>query len=80
MKIQARAEITSYSLDGKDVNMEGNRTRTIELEFSAVDTGGAFRDIILDFSFRITGRELENDREFGQPCKLSVTMRNPDIP
>ena len=51
MKIQTTAHITWLSVDGKAVNL--GTKHLIELEFSAIDTGGAFRDPILDFSFRI---------------------------
>ena len=51
MKIQTTAHISSLSVDGKTLNLDSKHI--IELEFSAIDSGGAFRDPILDFSFRI---------------------------
>lgn len=51
MKIQTTAHITSLTVDGETVELDSEHL--IELEFSAIDTGGAFRDPILDFSFRI---------------------------
>lgn len=67
MKIQTTAHITAIFVDGQPLELVS--TRDIELEFSAIDTGGAFRDPILDFSFCIPQQKrgadsLEDVHEF----------------
>lgn len=51
MKVQTSALITQIIIGENSCNL--NDHQTIELEFSAIDTGGGFKDPILDFSFTI---------------------------
>lgn len=51
MKLRATAQLTDCAIEGETLNLEN--PSTIELEFSAIDTGGGFKDPLLDFSFRL---------------------------
>ncbi|MDZ7690753.1 MAG: hypothetical protein U5K69_06400 [Balneolaceae bacterium] len=76
MKIQTNALLKSCSVDGNPVDLPD--FHPIELEFSAVDTGGGFRDMILDFSFQVPN---SNGVVVGEPvdkCEIVVTMQNPN--
>lgn len=55
MKIQTIATIERISIDGESTN---RIDKSIDLEFSAIDTGGGFKDPILDFSFTIEDSDL----------------------
>lgn len=78
MKIQTDALLKSCSVDGTPI--EVSDTQPIELEFSAVDTGGGFHDAILDFSFVISLNQLDalSSGEISDPCEIRATMQNPD--
>ena len=56
MKIQTKAIVRSLKISGDQVTLPS--PKTIDLEFSAIDTGGGFRDPILDFSFRLDDGSL----------------------
>jgi len=75
MKIQTTAQVTNLIIDGEQVKLDS--ARDIEFEFSAIDTGGAFRDPILDFSFRIPQQKWEavsrEDRH-----ELELRLSDPD--
>ncbi|WP_138431548.1 hypothetical protein [Fodinibius saliphilus] len=51
MKIQTAAIIDQLLIDDKRVDLA--EEHFIELEFSAIDTGGGFKDPILDFSIKV---------------------------
>lgn len=75
MKIQTTAQITALAIDDKSYDLADDQT--IELEFSAIDTGGGFKDPILDFSFLVQNTDVgEWDDE--QTRKITLTLRNPD--
>jgi hypothetical protein len=72
MKIQTFADITSLTWDGQDIDL--NESHNIDLEFSAIDTGGGFKDPMLDFSI-----PLEQSIEWGgEPPTLSLTLADPN--
>ncbi|MDZ7680752.1 MAG: hypothetical protein U5J63_03315 [Fodinibius sp.] len=75
MKIQTTASITSLSVD--DAFVEPDSLRDIELEFSAIDTGGAFRDPILDFSFRIP-KQNKLQQEADDGCHFNIGLGDPN--
>ncbi|MDZ7658340.1 hypothetical protein [Fodinibius sp.] len=72
MKIQTSAEVTSLQWDGKVIDL--NEHHNIDLEFSAIDTGGGFKDPMLDFSI-----PLKNSIEWSadQP-NISLTLADPN--
>lgn len=61
MKIQTSAEITSLKCNGQDIDL--NESHSINLEFSAIDTGGGFKDPMLDFSISLDqiGEDIQNE-------------------
>lgn len=73
MKIQTKADIKKISIDGDLVSI---KDETIDLEFSAIDTGGAFRDPILDFSFQINEEDVPGAVE-SKEREISVTLLDP---
>ncbi|HKK45709.1 MAG TPA: hypothetical protein VJ964_09315 [Balneolaceae bacterium] len=60
MKVQTTALVNAFTLDGQP--LEFPDSIKIDLEFSAIDTGGSFRDPILDFSLLLhdTGFDMHN--------------------
>lgn len=74
MKIQTTALITRLSVDGKAANLDTKHS--IELEFSAIDTGGAFRDPILDFSFLIP-KQKEVSHSPGEVHLFELELTDP---
>ncbi len=58
MKIQTTAHIEQLSIDGKPHPVDDKHP--IALEFSTIDTGGGFKDPILDFSFSIENSDADN--------------------
>lgn len=72
MKIQTSAEVMSLTCDGKDIGLEKNQK--IELEFSAIDTGGGFKDPMLDFS--ITSDQISRDIQNQE--QLQFTLGDPN--
>ncbi|TYP92036.1 hypothetical protein LX73_2282 [Fodinibius salinus] len=71
MKIQTFAYISALSVDGQELPIADQQT--IELEFSAIDTGGGFKDPILDFSIPLDDMELHSSN----PQQISLELRNP---
>ena len=76
MKIQTYSLLKSLTIDGVEIELP--ESQTIELEFSAIDTGGGFRDAILDFSINIPQHNGLDLQEFGNNCEIVATMQNPD--
>lgn len=76
MKIQTNALLKSCSIEG--IEMDVPDSKTIELEFSAIDTGGGFRDAILDFSFQVPSSNALDVAEPGDECEIAATIQNPD--
>ncbi len=71
MKIQTSAQIETLSISGSPKKIpEG---QTIDLEFSAIDTGGGFKDPILDFSFNIP-KDAVADLDTGDGQKSGITL------
>lgn len=75
MKLRTTAQLISCAIDGESLNLEN--PSTIELEFSAIDTGGGFKDPILDFSFAV---DLSDISEITEDKKhtLIVELSDPD--
>jgi hypothetical protein len=74
MKIQTNAQIDSLTIDG--VSWELKQAQKIEFEFSAIDTGGGFKDPILDFSFiveKLNTADLDEDKH-----DISLILSDPD--
>jgi hypothetical protein len=71
MKIQTTAEIISLKRDGQAIAL--NQHHTIDLEFSAIDTGGGFKDPMLDFSIPLSKSIEWSD---GQST-VSLTLADP---
>lgn len=72
MKIQTSAVIEQLLIGDKKISLPAEKG--IELEFSAIDTGGGFKDPILDFSFTLDSstRDLsEGEKE------VVITLRDP---
>jgi hypothetical protein len=57
--------------------MELEPSQEIELEFSAIDSGGAFRDPILDFSFRIP-KQNDLQQKIGTGCRYEIGLVDPN--
>lgn len=74
MKIQTTAHIESFSVDGQF--WELNHSKTIDLEFSAIDTGGGYKDPILDFSCSVQKTDTANFDEEEYP--ITITLSDPD--
>ena len=74
MKIQTTALVTYLSVDGTPSEL--NEPLEIELEFSAIDTGGGFKDPLLDFSMPIDAGEGRNGTEL-DPHRYELKLRNP---
>lgn len=75
MKIQTTAQIEALTIDGTPQNVSSDQT--IDLEFSAIDTGGGFKDPILDFSFSIPEDNADAINQ-GQRFAITVTIRDPN--
>jgi len=72
MKIQTTANLTSLKNDGQDIRLSEHHK--IELEFSAIDTGGGFKDPMLDFSI-----PLKKSIEWSDAHPdMSLTLADPD--
>jgi hypothetical protein len=71
MKIQTSAEVTSFKCDGQAIDL--GPSDNIDLEFSAIDTGGGFKDPILDFSMSLD----QTDEITGDQEQLSFTLADP---
>jgi len=84
MKIQTPALIESLILDDIPQDLQREQEHYIQLEFSAIDTGGAFRDPILDFSILLqnvdlghpsTGKKHNIDLSLTDPAKKDNKIR-----
>ncbi len=73
MKQRTTAYIKKVELDGKNISLPGEIAA--DLELSAVDTGGAFRDPIVDFSFTLQG-SISN-MPANERCKIDLVIGNP---
>jgi hypothetical protein len=74
MKIQTSALIKQLIIDGKSFNLAGQQT--IDLEFSAIDTGGGFKDPILDFSFLIDESKIAELND-GKNHEITLKLSDP---
>ncbi|MEL7832587.1 hypothetical protein [Fodinibius sp. Rm-B-1B1-1] len=72
MKIQTQALLEDLQIDGQDIAVEDRQP--IFLEFSAIDTGGGFKDPMLDFSVSVSSIEVQNHGE----SEVRLTVINPD--
>ncbi len=73
MKVQATAQIETVIIDGK---AQEPATRGIDLEFSAIDTGGGFKDPMLDFSFLLQELDIQG-RDKGEKHEIKLVLRDP---
>lgn len=74
MKIQTTARIEVFAVNGKQQDLPDNQT--IDFEFSAIDTGGGFKDPILDFSFTIPKKGVDMDGEGRSEITLTISDPN----
>lgn len=72
MKIKTQAHLARCTIDGTSVSLP--EQKPIDLEFSTIDTGGGFKDPILDFSFRL---DLEKTLAGSADHDIEITLRNP---
>lgn len=74
MKIQTTAQIESLAIDGEARPLTDSEV--ITLEFSAIDTGGRFRDPMLDFTFTLP---MESDKNMGdvRDHRLDLSLGDP---
>lgn len=75
MKIQTTAHIKALAING--IQQDLSADQLIDLEFSAIDTGGGFKDPMLDFSFTIPENNIDviNQR---QRTAVTVTISDPN--
>lgn len=73
MKVQTKAQIETLVINGK---AQEPASPEIELEFSALDTGGGFRDPILDFSFLLQGLDVR-ERDKNEKHQIRIMLRDP---
>lgn len=76
MKIQTTAGIKTFTIN--DTPQDLSAGQTIDMEFSAIDTGGGFKDPILDFTFTIPKDAVDYDADDGQKPEISLTLSDPD--
>ena len=74
MKIQSTAQIDSLKIGSESIAVEDEHT--IDIEFSAIDSGGGFKDPILDFSFSVSKAVL-SDIETGRKVLIQLTLKDP---
>jgi hypothetical protein len=74
MKVRTTAQIKALFIDGD--SWELSQPQKIDLEFSAIDAGGGFKDPILDFSFTIPKSDTADFE--GEEHELTVTLNDPD--
>lgn len=75
MKIQTSARIKTLAINGSPQKIPADQT--IDLEFSAIDTGGGFKDPILDFSFTISKDTVDSIGD-EQKSDITLTLSDPD--
>lgn len=73
MKQQTKAYIKKAELDGKKISLP--EEVTVNLELSAIDTGGGFRDPIVDFSFTLPGSI--SGIPANKRCTIDLVIGNP---
>lgn len=73
MKLRTTAQLTDCSIDGKALHMEN--PSTIELEFSAIDTGGGYKDPLLDFTIELNASDLS--KMTGNNHTVSPKLKDP---
>jgi hypothetical protein len=71
MKIQTSAQIVSLKHNGQVFDL--NPHQNIDLEFSAIDCGGGFKDPMLDFSL-----SLEESVKCVDDPTISMTLADPN--
>lgn len=76
MKIQTTARIEAFTIDDTPQDLPADQS--INLEFSAIDTGGGFKDPILDFSFTIPKDVVDYDTDDEQTPEISLMLNDPD--
>lgn len=74
MKIQTTALIDELTVDGRTFSLPDEKS--IDLEFSAIDTGGGFKDPILDFSFRLQSSRISDWPE-AQAQEIILSLQDP---
>ena len=73
MKQRTTALIDSISVNGHSLGLSA--PAEIEIEFSAIDTGGGFHDPILDFSYLLEGVTIEGAAD--QTHEIRLELRDP---
>lgn len=73
MKVQTTAQIETLVIDEK---AQEPASPDIDLEFSALDTGGGFKDPMLDFSFLLQGLDIR-ERDKNEKHKIKLMLRDP---
>jgi len=73
MKIKTQAHLARCTIDGTPISLP--EKQPIDLEFSTIDTGGGFKDPILDFLFTL---DLEKALEDSADYDIEVTLQNPN--
>lgn len=71
MKLQTTALIKQIIIDGVSLNVEDQLI--IDLELSAIDAGGGFKDPIVDFSFSVPSGVCSDGNH-----KFTVSLSDPD--
>lgn len=75
MKIRKSAIIESLSVNGEPISVPENMN--IDLEFSALDTGGRFEDPMLDFSLTLENRSLNIPSNDAEQAECEITISDP---
>ncbi len=73
MKVQTKAQIKTLDIDG---TTREPASRNIDLEFSALDTGGGYKDPILDFSFPKEGLDI-GEKADGEKHDIRLELCDP---
>ena len=73
MKQRTTALIDAIIVDGQPLGLSD--PTEIEIEFSAIDTGGGFHDPILDFSYLLEGVTIEGAAD--QIHEIRLEVRDP---
>lgn len=72
MKIQTNAILKELKVNNQNVSLASDHS--IELEFSAIDTGGGFKDPMIDFSIALP--QAVEDLQNQQKIDLELTDPN----
>jgi len=75
MKIRSTAHVDSLLIGGESIALDSDRP--IDIEFSAIDSGGGFKDPILDFSFSLSKSVLP-DIEIYKKVLVEFMLRDPN--